>query len=93
MPKVLNKHRDVIPPDAINCMRGTPHGNPFRIGAQWIDPVDCQRKKMDRETVCDRFEREVLPHRDVSMLRGRDLVCVCAPLRCHCDAILRKANR
>jgi hypothetical protein len=49
------------------------------------------RKEGDRDQVCDRFER-VLPTLDVSSLRGKDLVCWCAPLRCHCDAILRKAN-
>jgi len=42
--------------------------------------------------VCDKFECEVLPNLDVSMLKGKDLVCWCAPERCHCDAILRKTN-
>jgi len=26
------------------------------------------------------------------LLKGKDLVCWCAPERCHCDAILRKAS-
>jgi Domain of unknown function (DUF4326) len=81
MPKVLNKHRDTIPPDAVYCGRGSPWGNPFVIG-----------KHGDRDEVCDRFEREILPTLDVRPLRDKDLVCYCAPLRCHCDAILRKAN-
>ena len=81
MPRVLNKHRDVIPKGAVYCGRPSPWGNPFIIG-----------KHGDRDTVCDRFEREILPTLDVSELRGKDLVCYCAPERCHCDAILRKAN-
>lgn len=47
---------------------------------------------MTRDDVCDRFDAEQLPDMDVSALRGKDLICFCAPKRCHCDAILRKAN-
>jgi hypothetical protein len=81
MPRVLNKKRDAIPKGAVYCGRPSRWGNPFVIG-----------KDGDRDTVCDRFEREVLPMLDVSELRGKDLVCFCAPERCHCDAILHKAN-
>jgi len=81
MPRVLNKHHGSIPPDAVYCGRGSPYGNPFVIG-----------RDGDRDQVCDRFERDVLPTLDVSALRGKDLVCFCAPKRCHCDAILIKAN-
>lgn len=81
MPKVLNKHVHGIPAGAVYCGRGSPYGNPFKMAAG-----------QDRDAVCDRFEREVLPTLDVSALRGKDLVCFCAPRRCHCDAILRKAN-
>lgn len=81
MPKVLNKHVDGIPKGAAYIGRGSPHGNPFRIGLDG-----------DRDAVCDRFEREVLPTLDVSILRGLDLVCFCKPKRCHGDSILKKAN-
>lgn len=81
MPKVLNRHHGNIPADAVYCGRGSPYGNPFVIG-----------RDGNRTVVCNRFEREILPTLDVSRLRGKDLVCFCAPLRCHCDAILRKAN-
>ena len=81
MPKVLNKHRDKIPDDAIYCGRGSPWGNPYTIN-----------KYRDRSIVCDLFEVKILPFLDVSDLRGKDLVCFCAPLRCHCDALLEKAN-
>lgn len=81
MPRVLNKYKDPIPKDAVNCMRPGPYGNKFIIGRDGT-----------RDEVCDKFEKEQLPTMDVSKLRGKDLICCCAPLRCHCDAILRKAN-
>ena len=81
MPKVLNRKKDIIPSGAVYCGRGSPYGNPFVIG-----------KDGDRPTVCHKFRIHVLPNLDVSELRGKDLVCYCAPLECHCDAILKKAN-
>ncbi len=80
-PRVLNKSRDGLPANAVYVGRGSPWGNPFRMSA-----------KMNRDDVCERFEEEVLPSLDVSALRGKDLVCFCAPLRCHADSLLRKAN-
>jgi YspA, cpYpsA-related SLOG family/Domain of unknown function (DUF4326) len=61
--------------------RGSPWGNRFVIGEHG-----------DRDQVCNRFECEQLPDMDVSSLAGRDLVCFCAPHRCHGDSILLKAN-
>lgn len=81
MPAVFNKHHRNAPNKAVYCGRGSPYGNPFVIGVDG-----------DRDQVCDRFEREILPTLDVSALRGKDLICYCAPARCHCDAILKKAN-
>ena len=82
MPKVLNKRRvGYTPTEAVYVGRGSPWGNPFKIGEHG-----------NRDDVCDRFEREILPTLDVSSLRGKDLVCWCAPSRCHADALLRKAN-
>ncbi len=81
MPRVHNLHHKTAPPDAVYCGRGSPWGNPFPIGPG-----------ADRDAVCDRFEAEILPALDVSHLKGKDLVCFCKPKRCHCDAILIKAN-
>lgn len=79
--RVYNKHHRDAPKDAVYVGRGSPWGNPFVLD-----------KDGDRDAVCDKFEQEVLPELDVSSLRGRSLVCFCAPNRCHADAILRKAN-
>lgn len=83
MPKVFMIHKVPSSEEAnsIYCGRGSPWGNPFIIG-----------RDGDRDQVCDRFEAEVLPNLDVSSLRGKNLICYCAPKRCHCDSILKKAN-
>lgn len=81
MPRVLNRRTDEIPADAVYVGRGSPHGNPYRIG-----------RDGSRAACIMKFEQNVLPDLDVSGLRGRDLVCYCAPLPCHADPILRKAN-
>lgn len=81
MPRVINKKREGIPIGAVYCGRGSPYGNPYIM-----------KSEVYRDYVCDMFEKNILPTLDVSKLRGKDLVCFCAPKRCHCDVILRKAN-
>jgi hypothetical protein len=80
--KVHNKYAGTAPANAVYVGRGSPWGNPFRIS-----------EYQDRDEVCDRFEQEVLPKLDLTLLRGKHLVCFCAPLRCHADALLREANK
>jgi hypothetical protein len=77
MAEVYNRKN--APAGAVYIGRGSPWGNPFVIG-----------KDGTRDEVCDRFEKEVLPYLDVEPLRGKDLVCFCAPKRCHGHSILRK---
>lgn len=75
--RVHNKHHKTAPPDAVYIGRGSPWGNPFKIGRDGT-----------RDEVCDLFEREVLPTLDLTPLIGKDLVCFCKPARCHGDSIL-----
>lgn len=83
MPKVFNKHTDRnIPFDAVYVGRGSPWGNPYKISAGW-----------DRAAVIKLFERDVLHTLDLTPLRGKDLVCYCAPKPCHADILLREANK
>jgi hypothetical protein len=70
-----------MPKGAVFCGRPSPWGNPYIIG-----------RDGDRDRVCDLFEVLILPDLDVTALKGKDLVCFCAPRRCHCDALLAKAN-
>lgn len=86
MPKVHNKYHWTAGPDAIYVGRGSPYGNPFVIG-----------KHGDRDEVCDKYESMLLTNpqllaRVKNELKGKDLVCFCAPKRCHGDTLLRIAN-
>lgn len=70
---------------AVYIGRGSKWGNPFVIG-----------RHGDRAAVVAKHEawlrgqHELL--RALPALRGRDLVCFCAPLACHGDLLLRLAN-
>lgn len=76
--RVFNK-RFTHPKEAVYIGRGSPWGNPFIIGVHGT-----------RTEVIRRYECEVLPNLDLEPLRGKDLLCYCAPLRCHGDSILHK---
>lgn len=66
--------------------RKTRWGNPFRVGMHGT-----------REEVVAMFEDHLKKRPDLveaikRELRGKDLVCWCAPLPCHGDVLLRIAN-
>lgn len=65
--------------DSVHIGRGSPYGNPYKIG-----------RDGDRDEVCNKFEENILPRLNIEPLRGHDLVCFCAPLRCHGDSIIKK---
>ena len=85
---VLNKHKDVIKPDDVYIGRGSVWGNPFVIGTDG-----------DRDEVVEKYRtylREQISNgsvklSDLRQLRGKNLVCFCAPLKCHGD-VLKKAS-
>lgn len=86
MPRVWNVRDPRRPRDALYVGRGTIAGNPFVIG-----------RHGDRDAVCDKFQArvEALPELRAALVefcRGRDLLCHCAPLRCHADYLLRISN-
>jgi hypothetical protein len=86
-PRVLNLRRDRIPRDAvyIGRGRGSKLGNPFVIG-----------RDGSRAEVIESFNQWIVRQRHlketIRNLRGRDLVCFCAPKPCHGDVLLRLAN-
>ena len=85
MPKVLNikTWTDIEKAQPyVYVGRGSHWGNPFVIG-----------RDGDRDAVCDLFEQSVMPKLDLTLLRGKNLVCFCAPIRCHADVLLREANK
>ena len=86
MPKVCNKYHNNARQGAVYIGRGSSFGNPFVIG-----------KDGDRDAVCDKYEAMLLQNTELfslvkTELKGKDLVCFCAPKRCHGDTLLRIAN-
>ena len=84
--KVLNKRRDQIPFDAVYVGRPSRWGNPFVIGRDGT-----------REDVLRKYEEFLTSQPGLIRairreLRGKDLVCWCAPAACHADILLRIAN-
>ncbi len=84
MPSVYNL-RSVSPASAVRIDRKTKWGNPFVIG-----------KDGNREEVIAKFEAWIMTKPDLlaaarDELRGKDLLCWCAPLACHGDVLLRIA--
>ena len=87
MPKVLNKKTDKIPPDAIYVGRPSKWGNPYIIGRDGT-----------REEVIVKYHNRLMTsewklRKELPELKGRDLVCWCAPLPCHADVLLELANK
>jgi hypothetical protein len=86
MPKVLNKYTDPPSQNSVNIMRGTKWGNPYVIGPDG-----------DRENVIELHTEYVVSDKEFMEqikleLKGKDLVCCCAPKACHGDLLLRIAN-
>ena len=84
MPAVYNKRN--APKGAVYVGRPSKWGNPFTMTGEG-----------DRDSVCDKYEQWIATRHDLikdakEELRGRDLVCFCAPKRCHADTLLRIAN-
>ena len=88
MPKIWNAHDKANPPprDAVLVDRRTKWGNPFVM-----------RGEAQRNAVCQKFEDFVKAHQSIegairAELHGKDLVCWCAPKRCHAETLMRIAN-
>lgn len=85
MPKVLNKRTDKIPPGAVYVGRPSKWGNPFPL----------TRYSREESIASYRTWLLGLPYliNSLGELRGKDLVCWCAPLPCHADILLELANK
>lgn len=84
MPKVLNKYHVGFPKGSVYIGRGSKWGNPFIIG-----------KDGSRDDVIEKYKIYLLESNligSIHELRGKDLVCFCAPKPCHGDILLKLAN-
>lgn len=85
-PRVLNRHHGPMPAGAVYVGRGTPWGNPYKVGPDG-----------SREEVIQKFRAFLARRPDLVAsvrreLAGRSLVCSCAPAACHADVLLAVAN-
>jgi hypothetical protein len=95
MPKVYNKHHKDAPADAVYVGRPSKWGNPYThlpgnpggaesiMGGRALAISLYEEYLHLRPEILDAAKQE---------LRGKDLVCWCAPLACHADILLRIAN-
>jgi hypothetical protein len=83
--KVKNKRTDKLEQGDVYVGRPSKWGNPFVIGADGT-----------REEVVQKYYNYLLAHPELSgrlvELRGKNLVCWCAPEACHADVLLKLAN-
>lgn len=103
MPRVWNKRDPNCPKNAVYIGRPSKWGNPFKVGAahlydsrltikrgeavlmyhQWVYRMPGYAGWKQQPPTLDEIKRE---------LRGKDLVCWCAPNACHGDVLLKIAN-
>jgi Domain of unknown function (DUF4326) len=85
MTRVLNKKRDDVPAGAVYVGRPSKWGNPFMIGRDGT-----------RAEVIAKYRAWLLRNERLMAalpeLRGKDLVCWCAPCPCHGDVLIELAN-
>lgn len=86
MARVLNSRHGRPPRDAIYIGRPSKWGNPFVIGRDGT-----------RDDVVRKYQEWLLAQPNLvsaarQELRGRDLLCFCAPLACHGDVLLELAK-
>lgn len=93
MPKVYNKRKSNIPAGATYIGRPGKFGNPF----SHKDGTLASYRVKTRQEAVDAYREWVrhqagLMHDIITELKGKDLVCWCAPEACHGDVLLEIAN-
>jgi len=93
LPRVWNKRDPECPKDAVYVGRPTKWGNPWSHSA-----LSAARYHVPtRADAVAGFKHSFLANPELmdaarKELRGKDLVCWCAPLPCHADILLEFAN-
>jgi hypothetical protein len=83
---VYNIHQSGVPADAVNIMRPSKWGNPFKIG---VDGTRTEVIEKFREYV---FANPELLEQIRTELVGKDLICCCKPKACHGDILIEITN-
>lgn len=94
MPRVWNKRDPRVPAEAVYVGRPTLWGNPFshlphtlarfQVGSRDEAVHRYEQMLLQNKALMDKAKRE---------LKGKDLVCWCAPASCHADVLMRIANQ
>jgi len=89
---VYNKH-DYYPYDAIYCGRGSDFGNQYSHKNNTL----AKYKVKTRKEAIDNFTHDLVRNPTLlakvkDELKGKNLLCYCKPLACHCDILLEIAN-
>ena len=96
--KVLNKRHGNIPKDAVYVGRPTKWGNPFSHLEGTLAQHKCASREEAVQAHKDWIDSILEKHPEkLQIIRqelgGKDLVCWCAPLKCHADYLLELANQ
>jgi hypothetical protein len=93
MPKVYNRYHKDVPVDAVYVGRPTKWGNPFsHLSSNNAIVV------ATREEAVEKYKAWLIEYVPSLIelakqeLKGKDLVCWCAPKACHADILLEIAN-
>jgi hypothetical protein len=85
--KVWNKRDKNCPKDAVYVGRPSKWGNPYKIGINGTRSEVLLMYQVDLEDILKCYPWYL------DELKGKDLVCWCAPLPCHADILLELVNK
>ena len=92
--KVYNKHHKNYPADAVYIGRPTKWGNPY----SHLDGTLAEFKVSSREEAIERYRHYL--DSDINLqiqakqeLKGKSLICWCAPKSCHGEYLMEIANK
>lgn len=92
--KVYNRYHKDAPADAVYVGRPTKFGNPF---SHLTSGTLAQHLVDTRDQAVERFEAYLLSQPELlaaakQELKGKSLICWCAPKSCHADILMKHAN-
>lgn len=91
--RVYNKRDKNVPSDAVYVGRPSKWGNPFSHQANTL----AKFKVATRDEAISKYREWIVNQPELMAalpeLKGKDLVCWCAPLTCHADVLLELANQ